>query len=279
MRAHRMLSGRGRVALAMLALSLAGVAQAHAGGVELIQSLGEPLLAYANASRDEGLRTLVVNGARLQLRTGSTPDSLDAVLDAQVRPCRVDGAWLNPVVRTRSSDQGVAGCILAPDGHDLGDRLHAFATSHDVSSLGQLRVTWAMRSGDATRYVAIGSDGPLELLAMFPADGDAPGVDVAGLPRPPEARRVLSTWQDGTAPLLVSYESSLSLDELERAYTADLSAHGEVKVMPQPVPDERALLFVGDERNHLAILARDGEGTLISIIPFANDATVPEVAR
>lgn len=277
MRAHRMLSGR--VALAMVALWAAGAVRAHAGGVELIQSLGQPLLAYAHAARDEGLRTLVINGARLQLRSGTTPDSLDAVLDAQVRPCRVDGAWLNPVVRARNGDHGVAGCILAPDSQGLGDRLRAFATSHDVSSLGQLRVTWAMRSGDATRYVVIGSDGPLELRAMFPADGDAPGVDVVGLPRPPEARRVLSTWQEGAAPLLVSYESSLALDELEREYMADLATHGEVKAMPQRVADERGLLFVGDERSHLAILARDAEGTLISIIPFANDATVPEVAR
>jgi hypothetical protein len=275
MRAHRLLSAR--VALALVAVLGAGAAHARAG--ELLGSLGQPLLAYSNAARDEGLRTLVVNGARLQLRTGSSLDSLDAVLDAQVRPCRADGAWLNPVVHTRGSAQGVAGCILPSDSQGLGERLRAFASSGDVSSLGQLRVTWAMRSGDETRYVAIGSDGPLELLAMFPTDGDAPGVDLAALPRPPGARRVLSTWQDGAAPLLVSYESSLSLDELERAYTAELSRHGVVKVMPQPASDERVLLVAGDEHDHLAILARDGEGTLISIIPFANDATGLEVAR
>ena len=250
-----------------------------ASSTEAIQSLGAPLLAYAGSTHDDGLRTLVINGARLQLRSGDTQESIDQVLDRQSEPCRADGDWLNPIVRTHNADQGFVGCIVPPAGHRITDGLSALAITQDVASLGQLRVTWALRNDGATRYVSVASDGALELPRMFPSDGDAPGVDVPGMPRPPAARRLLSTWQDGASPLLVSYQSDLPLDELEQRYSVELAANGRIERHGEPGGNERFLMVRQGESAHLAILALDPAGTLISIIPFVGDATQLEVDR
>jgi hypothetical protein len=256
-----------------------GAHSALASGAELIDALGAPLHAYAGASHDDGLRTLVVNGARLRLRSGTTQDSIDRVLDLQSASCREHGAWLNPIVRTRSRDQGFIGCIVPPAGQNITDGLSALAKTHDLASLGELRVTWALQGDGATRYVSVASDGALELPNMFPSEGDAPGIDLTDLPRPPAARRLLSTWQEGAAPLLVSYQSALPLDELEQRYSSELGAARRIERHAPDGDDERYLLIRQGQDAHLAILAGDPTGTLISIIPFVGDATVPEVDR
>jgi hypothetical protein len=170
--------------------------------------------------------------------------------------------------------------MVPPAGRSITEGLSAFATTQDLASLGQLRVTWVLQGTDgATRYVAIASDGKLELPRMFPSDRDAPGVDPPDMPRPPTARRLLSTWQDGASPMLVSYQSDLPLDELERRYASELAASGRIDRHAQGAQGERFLLVRRGDSAHLAILAQDSSGTLISIIPFASDATLPEVDR
>jgi hypothetical protein len=213
------------------------------------------------------------------LRSGSTQDSIDRVLDRQSEPCRTDGPWPNPIVRTRSADQGFIGCIVPPAGQSITEGLSALATTHDLAALGELRATWVLQGQGATRYVSVASDGALALPSMFPSEGDAPGVDVPDLPRPPAARRLLSTWQDRTTPLIVSYQSTLPLDELEQRYSSELVAAGRVERHERGEEDERYLLIRHGELAYLAILARDPSGTLISIIPFGSDATLPEADR
>jgi hypothetical protein len=78
--------------------------------------------------------------------------------------------------------------------------------------------------------------------------------------------------------LLVSYLSELTLAELVTRYSSALAA-AELIFERVPTPDEReqAFLVRNGTRQHLAILAADDGGTLISIIPIADDAT--ELAR
>lgn len=258
---------------AALLLASVAIQRVHAGGLELAQSIGEPLLAYAGASQDEGLRTLVINGARLRMRTGSTTDSIDAVLDAHAEPCRSGTLTPDPLVRTRRADQGFIGCIV-PRAGPLLERVRALGETQDFASLGELRFAWAMQSPSGTRYVAIASEGELKLPAMFPADGDAPGIDPLGLPRPPAARRLLTTWQEGQAPMLVSYRSELALSDAFSRYTAALS-HARLRFerVPTRTEGEQPLLVHDGGHQHLAVLAADGDGTLISIIPIGDDAT------
>ena len=262
---------------AAAALALAATDRVHAAGTELIEAIGEPLRAYSNARHDDGLRTLIVNGARLRLRSGTTTDGIDVVLDNQSASCRPIGAEHNPIVRTRRADQGLAGCVVPRQGQHWIEGVRAWIASQDLAALGELRVTWAMTSPHGTRYVTVASDGPLVLPEMFPEDGDAPGFDLPALPRPPEARRLLSTWQHGATPLLLSYQSTLPLRELQTRYAEVLGAH--VERVPGTGPNERALWVRRENHQYLATLAADGRETLISIIALASDATAPEAAR
>ena len=265
-------SGAAAVTAALLLASVA-IKRVHAGGLELAQSIGEPLLTYAGRSHDEGLRALVINGARLRMRTGSTPDSIDAVLDAHAEPCRSDGVTPDPMVRTRRADQGFIGCIV-PRREPLLERLRMLDETQDFAALGELRFAWAMRSPTGTRYVAIASEGELKLPAMFPANSDAPGIDPPRLPRPPNARRLLTSWQEGQAPMLVSYRSELTLVDVLTRYTAALSAARlRVDRVPARVDGAQTLLVQEGARQYLAVLAADADGTLISIIPIGDDAT------
>lgn len=279
MRAPRLLVA----ALSAAAFSLVPIAAAERVqevGEELAGSFAAPLLAYAAASHDDGLRTLVINGARLRLRSGTTRDGIDEVLDAQAVPCRPEGQALNPIVRTRRAEQGFVGCIVPRASESFAERWRAFAETHDLAALGELRVTWAMQSPIGTRYVAIASDGALDLLKMFPGDGDAPGTDLPELPRPPETRRLLSTFQEGADAVLLSYESTLPLETLATRYAAALAASSErVDTVPRSAPNARVLAVQRKGQRYLAILAADGDGTLISIIPLADDATAPWVGR
>jgi hypothetical protein len=261
-------------AVAAVALLLGvAIARVHAGGLELAQSIGEPLIAYSGATHEEGLRTLVVNGARFRMRTGSTLDSIDAVIDAHAAPCRSGVLTPDPVVRTRRAAQGFIGCIVPTDA-PLLERVQALHETQDFAALGELRFAWAMQTPTGTRYVAIAAEGELNVPAMFPADSDAPGIDLPGLPRPPSARRLLTTWQEGQDPVLVSYLSELALTEVINRYTSALAAAGlDVERVPTRVDGEQTFLVRNGARQHLAVLAEDDGGTLISLIPIGDDAT------
>jgi len=273
MRSPGLLNACGAVAAATALLLSIALGQVHAGGLELVQSIGEPLMAYAGATHEEGLRTLVVNGARFRMRTGSTPDSIDAVMDAHAEPCRSHTLAPDPMVRTRRADQGFMGCIV-PRNEPLLERIRALDETQDLAALGELRFLWAMQSPTGTRYVAIASEGELKVPAMFPADRDAPGIDPPKLPRPPSARRLITTWQKDLDPVLVSYLSELPLAEAIRRYTSALSTAGLiVERVPTQVDGEQTLLVRDGTRQHLAILAADHDETLISIIPVGEGAT------
>jgi hypothetical protein len=260
------------MAAAALLLGVA-IARVHASGLELAQSIGAPLIAYTGATHEEGLRTLVVNGARFRMRTGSTPDSIDTVIDAHAEPCRSRALTPDPVVRTRRADQGFIGCIVPRDA-PLLERIRALHETQDFAALGELRFAWAMQTPTGTRYVAIAAEGELNVPAMFPAHGDAPGIDPPGLPRPPSARRLITTWQEGQDPVLVSYLSELALAEVISRYTSALATAGlDVERVPTPVDGEQTFLVRHGARQHLAILTSDDGGTLISIIPIGEDAT------
>lgn len=263
----------GAVAAASALLLSIAIGQVHAGGLELAQSIGAPLMAYAGATHEEGLRTLVINGARFRMRTGSTPDSIEAVMNAHAEPCRSHALTPDPLVRTRHANQGFIGCIVARS-EPLFERVRRLHETQDLAALGELRFLWAMQSPTGTRYVAIASEGELKVPAMFPADRDAPGIDPPSLPRPPSARRLITTWQEGQAPVLVSYMSELPLVEVGSQYASALSAAGlVVERVPTRVDGAQTLWVRDGARQHLAILAADQGGTLISVIPVAEDAT------
>ena len=75
-------------------------------------------------------------------------------------------------------------------------RVQRFLDSGNLSDVGQMRYLYAEKvDDDTTYYLSIFSDADMNLYEMFPAEGDAPGVDP--ITRPEGSRRLLSSYEEG----------------------------------------------------------------------------------
>jgi hypothetical protein len=270
--------------------------RARAAMHELAHDAGARLLAYAEG-HGGGARTLRVNGAQLHLLSGSTHDALTTVLDTYRVRCR---SWsrlppeasaaskpsrgasaareLHGMLDVEGSEQGFVACVDTGreplQAKELLDRVQRVLRSGDLAQLGALRFVWATRkpSDARTHYVAVWADESLPLRAMFPAQGDAEGIDVPGLPRPPAARRVLSVFQEHEAPMIAAYESPLATRALITRYTASLEAAGfSVTERPNREPKTPCTLLVTRaERAWLAFVEADArsDASTVSLVPL-----------
>ncbi|MET0385152.1 MAG: hypothetical protein ABW321_04295, partial [Polyangiales bacterium] len=110
--------------------------------------------------------------------------------------------------------------------------------------LGHLRYLEAHGGpGEHTELLWLESTAPLAAATLFPLSGDAPGSDLAELPRPPGSRRVLALQLHGQPHGLVAYASarSESLSATLDHYTHTLEAAGYYRV---PVGDAATSGFV-----------------------------------
>lgn len=289
---HRSIAGLARVAALLCALCAPSLfvltygARARAG--EWLQDAGEVMWRYSSRSSADGEnpRTLFVNGAALRLSTGHTHDAPSAVLDAFQKRCAQRAAqvpidartrrelaaarleWLpglEGVLRFGGPRSGQLACLDTgvgrPDANELVRRLLRFSTSFDVHDLGDLRFAWARRTDEGTRYLTISTDGPLPLRRMFPSAGDAPGVDPLWLPRPTNSLRVLSAWQDGEVPLLVSYASKGTAAALQARYAQELEAKGfRVRSPAAHEGSEAALLITRGSNLSAALITAPRDG-------------------
>lgn len=201
-------------------------------------------------------RTLVLNGAELHMAVGKSPATLERVLDRAQQHCVARGGaigqqlrealdarqtssievtpedgMLDGVLRIQDEMRGVVGCLDVGaqrlSWSELRRRAREVMRSGDVSALGFMRWVRAERGTQGTVYVALWSDASLPIAAMFPALGDAPGVDVHGVPRPQHARRLLSVLQEGNDKAIVVYElRGQPMRAAHDAYLAQLTAAG-----------------------------------------------------
>lgn len=283
------------VLLAMAGIWL-GLDRLHARASELIDDAGAGLFAIVARGKLEAARTLLLNGLRLRILTGTSADPPERVSAVLARRCRarsggpsvqlqerargrlsprIAGA-LDPVLQLASADGGFVGCLdlgaerVAPE--ELLARMRRFARSADVADVGALRFAWVRREGHGTRFIALWSDGRLPLRAAFPPVGDAPGSDVPGFPRLDASRRVLSAWQERAAPMLVAYESRLTPEQALDDYRRTLQARSyrvEHAAAREHEPGAaRWLLASGAERSAALIAAPRAQGSLLIVTPL-----------
>jgi hypothetical protein len=268
---------------------------AHAAANELLHDAGSQLLAYTDpyAAGDEGTRTLLLNGATLEMRTGSATGDVATVLAAYEMRCRewipqlgtdVAGALpdFSRVVRLATEESGFLGCLRKGEARiatsDLLERFERFARDGDLSVLGTLEVAWVIRTTRGTRYVVVRSVGELPLFRMFPGERDAPGIDVPGAPELPRSRRLVSIWQTGEAPMLASYLSELAPNSFVQRYAGDLRRAGfELRVSPRDDARGR-LLHAARNPKHIAqgedlliiVGSDDASGSLVTVAPVTD---------
>lgn len=245
----------GRVLCLLLFLQLSASAfslhRAKANLGEVMLSLGAQLMLYANARSQSAPRQILVNGLSLHLSTGTSADPPRRVLDAFAAMCKQRAGHLlrrlaardlvrrgldselgllDGVLRVGDDRRGALACfdVGTPELslEELVERAERVAETGDFSALGALRYVSVEGTPEGSFFVASWSEGSLRLSQAFPAQGDAPGRDPDGVPRPPRARRILSASERGRSEHVGVYVSQARSDELARFYRTELAARG-----------------------------------------------------
>jgi len=245
------------------------IAPARAEVREQLLRAGSQLLRYEHAKIQDAPRTFALNGSFMQLSAGVTERSLGEVLDYFESHCNASSAevvhqglgalvpatpaptprhgrkpadetltW-ESTMRAQGETQGFVACVAADGGISpdaLVARAKRYVDSGDISALGGMRYVYATRHKGRVNYIVFWSDDALSLRKMFPKTGDAEGFDVAGVPRPPGARRMLSAREMGTSYQTNVYtDGSLSVVDTAAFYADKLPQLGW-EVMPAPQP-------------------------------------------
>ena len=286
------------VAFGAVVLAIAGgfqLRQAHSQMGEQLLDAGQLLMGYANAERQDGARTVLVNGESMHFSTGVTHDSPHTLLEQFTAMCdahdggsverftalpahfgQPHGAALDPVYRYETDAGGVIACL------DLGEqelslaelhaRVRAFEHSHDMHDIGDVRYAYAQAGGEdgLTHFVTAWTEGSFRIDHMVAQRGhDAGGTDLENVPRPPGAYRTMSAAEVGNPDSAVQYAgSSMSGWQLEGYYERALVDAGwtltDVPENAQP-RDTRFVQATRDDAAQIVFVAlstqADGRGT------------------
>jgi hypothetical protein len=231
--------------LILVVVGLLFTRPAQADGSQVLLGFGAQMMRYADSVTHDAPRGLSVNGQRLSFAAGTTRDEVTRLLDEYARRCAEHGA-LGERGTLRQGDErhGFVACFdagkkVAPEEAVL--RVKRFLDSGDLSDVGRLRYVYAERGRNLTRFITFWTDGSLDIHALFPRTGDAPGRDVPGIERPEGARRLLTTWEAGEPRGMVVYAGgSLGVDELAARYRHALPTGGFVVLADMATKDGHA---------------------------------------
>jgi hypothetical protein len=249
----------GQVLVVLLFVGVLGGGWAYHGAraqmSESFFGVGEQMMQYTDARRQDAPRDLVLNGQTIRFSSGTASQDPEVVLDAfEARCASVDGQFLqqleaiaadhpdaprqaptsNPTVREWNGRTGYIACLdmgaQSVPVTELAQRIGRFGATGDVSEIGDMRYVFIERGGseDETRthFVAMWTQGTFDVDAMFPERGDAPGRDVPDVSRPPESRRTLSGYERGQPYGLTVYASRDGAAILESHFRHTLRVHG-----------------------------------------------------
>jgi hypothetical protein len=241
------------VCLAAIGSSLY-VHRVHSQMGEQLVSAGELMMRYDNAERQDHTRVMEVNGQTIQFSSGVTTDSVDQILDNFESICQThDGQVMeqfarspehvlghaartfDPVMRYGGANGGVVVCLDMGEEEvslsELRRRIDRFEATTDVHEIGNIRYVYVQGTDDPEirHFITVWTNGPFRLGNMVADGADAPGTDLADVPRPPGARRVMSAAEQGHPEAAVMYRgSSMTEWELEGYYQQQLPEHGWV---------------------------------------------------
>ena len=122
--------------------------------------------------------------------------------------------------------------------------------------------------GRGVHFLTFWTTGSLDFdeITGHGGNGDVPGTDVDGIPRPPRSRRILDASETGADQRVVSYAgSSMTEWELEAYYRQALPRGGFHLVdppadAPRPAMDAILLAAERDERITFLVLDTDRHG-------------------
>ncbi|MET0340493.1 MAG: hypothetical protein ABW252_05795 [Polyangiales bacterium] len=253
---------------------------------KLVDELGPEALAGAHA--------LVLNGQPLRVSAHHTARNVKSVLDrfsdhcvggkagepdvmraalAGDRPALralLDDPMRFGVLRSERDDEGMLACFQSDESDrslaGVFARLQRFLQTGDLGALGGLRFVTARRSETgSTHVVAVWTEGSFRLGALFPERGDAPGSDLDGVPRPPEALRTLTATTPSRGFSLRSYDSTRARPALTAFYDEALGRDGWE---PMPLPDDLGAA----DRHDVRVFTRAGRAVTVMVEEQSADA-------
>ncbi|HJL17695.1 MAG TPA: hypothetical protein RMH99_18670 [Sandaracinaceae bacterium LLY-WYZ-13_1] len=268
---------------------LVGGAVYHRARAQMSESffgLGDQMMRYAEARRQDAPRDLVLNGQTIRFSSGTANQPLAEVLDHfEARCAAVDGDLAEqidelraahpevgaepleadgPSMREERGDEGFVACLDMGPGpvsaQQLAERVARFGETGDVSAIGDMRYVfaeqYAIEGQTRTHFVGLWTRGTFDLERMFPEEGDAPGVDLDDVARPPESRRVLMGFERGQPYTMTVYASARSEAALESHFRRTLPARGWTLVEParEPGPDAPRMVVAEQGRRMLTVV-------------------------
>lgn len=253
--------------LSLLSLALSFATTRVAQG-----ALGEATLTLARQLNEVpdligSTKGVELNGQVFHVSTAVAPQSAKVVLDRFAQACRRHpgelarvamahglgqlengtGSGREPLVRVDGPDDGVLGCLLESPSSvkgSLRDTIQEFVRTSDAGVFGDFLVVYAKdQTNGKSHVVASWTRGPLKLLDLFPAHGDAPGSDSALVGRPRGARRILSGSASGEPYAIRIYETAEPPAQLLHSFERDLQTRGWAALPAQPTTQAaRALI-------------------------------------
>lgn len=287
------------VATGLVVTAVVSVRSARAQVNEGLRHLARQLMPYAEQGVMESPRRVVLNGESLYLSMGTTRDGVEAVLDYYESRCArssghlsdslraLDHAAFNQLwtpgarraasietVRFGDASGGYVACLdvgearLTPE--DILHRAESMIASGDLSRYGELRYAYVTRGTTGTRILTVATQGPFNILRLFPERGDAPGADIPGLARYPEMRRVISAYEDGVPNKLGVYTVRAPAAQVRSWYRAQMAGRGWTVL---DLPRDRRLPPEIEARRDRMVAFEKGQETLFLVFDHADGVT------
>ena len=288
----RRLRGTLRVVAFLAAANLAFTAlmlpQARAAAEEAAKQSGLALLKQIGPTLVGPPEVALINGQRMSLASQLTPLSVEQVIERFGQHCREHSAglasefaalpkaaaalqqlpeelrdpsrWLSSATIAKDGKLGQIACIARKGGGGgLVDRILAFTASGDLAELGDARYVVARRDDESgqTHVLAMWTEGKFNIPEMFADSGDAPGADSRDVPRPPNARRVLSAEMAYRSYAIRMYDTERSHAEVLSYYEQQLGPRG---FLNHPLPHASAELDLND---HVRAFSKDGVAVIV----------------
>jgi hypothetical protein len=239
------------------------------------QEIGRLLAAIPplEAMASDGAQRIALNGASVFLRKSTEARSVDDVLAAVAKECASGDAELALEGRA-SNDQAASKTIkleriVAQASDDGAARASLCIFERDrADQEPRVRYTVAERVDDhTTRITSVVNASATPLAELFPAEGDSPGSDIAGIARPERSRRTLTAIASSDEHSVRIYESPLPVPDAVRSYDAAMSNLGYVATAS--LPDAR--MYRRDGRSYAVSFNGNSDGSSVTIAPFDDD--------
>lgn len=210
-------------------------------------------------------RLVELNGFPLHLQIGRSTESPRQVVDFYQRSCARahKSAGPPPLLRRDGED---ASLLVGVDGDGEEVRRRMAASRQHFIHTAPLCMVYAHAAGDATDFMAVWSETPLPPRVLSPStQDDAPGYDIAGVPRPAGARRSFNLVEPSMGYIIVAYVSAEQPEVAFREAVNQLVSEGFASdgAMGRAAADAGRLLLSLD---------RPGQNLLVSAEPRESGA-------